>query len=1180
MPQLSKAVYTLRLLGSFELRVNGEMISLRRKTRGLLAYLAVTETPPNRSILCDFLFAESNNPLGALRWQLSQIRSNLGTDALAQGSDLVQLNRDTFWIDVTEYEQKLTQSLTSNDLAELQSAVDIPRGEFLEQLDMPDSPQFELWLLSKRAEFHQRQGQALMRLVQGLINHSRYVEALSYAQQLLLLEPLQEEAHHHLIWFYAQTGQRKAAIQQFEKCRDIWHAEFGEEPSATLRTLVAEIASRPVMVEEIAIASEIEFSGRSEQVGSSATALMTTIAPPLVPSSPYVQKPQPSVTFVHNLPTDPLPFVGRKQEMAELHRLLVKETNCRLLTIVGPGGMGKTRLAIETARAFLPTSEPALISTPSADTPDRLSRNDELSFADGIFFVPLNPVGTTEEITAAITGAVTAATGDSFYAETPLDAQLLNYLREKNLLLILDNFEHLLDGAPFVSKILATAPDVAVLVTSRSALNLREEWFYPLEGLAYPTEDGITYGERTASPNSERLLEEMTRYDAVRLFVQSASRANVGFAPAAEIEHILRICQLVEGMPLALELAAVWLRTLPASKIAEEIARGLNLLTTRQQNMPQRHRSMRLLLEESWQVLSAEEQMALSRLSIFRGGFCADAAETVAEISFGTIATLADSFLIRFSQSNVHAQNCPPERRYRIHELLRQFAYEQLQKEPQLLDRTCTLHSHYYLDQIGGYTNKLSGKEQAAALMAIDDEIGNVYVAWQWAVVQGDFDRLGAATESFYQYQQLRGRYRQGQATFEQALAALSSQEQAHATESVGPSESTESSPTAPAQVAVLRCLWLARLGAFCNFTNEHDQSIVHLEESLALARQLNRPIDIAFALMFLGWTKGWQGEESEGIRLLQQALEISRGLDDKVAIAETLWQLGNLYAHTDRYTEAKAVALEGLTIGQQLEQFGIIIRASDTLGLLCFRLGESEEAEQYYRQALSLAEEIGHWDGIMRAAGGLGLVGLGGDEQKARAMLPYVEQSLAISRRMGHQLEISARLNILGQLHEKLGNYADAIAYCGAGVQAAQAADNPFFTCFNLNVMATVARKLSDFADAKQYMVQSIQTAIEADVPKLMRTGLSQASDLLLAEAEFATDEQEQMEMRIFVLALLTCHVQSRTPDIAASSHVQEQITLLETLLPASVANDATARGRGWTVHDAAHKLLNQFAP
>lgn len=1141
MSQLSESLYSLRLLGPFETQFNHEIVSLRRKTRGLLAYLAVTAIPHSRSALCDLLFAESNNPLGALRWQLSQIRSKLGADTLIRGSETVQLNRDLFWIDAIAYKRQVAEGFAANDLVALQAAVDLPRGEFLEKLDMPDSPQFELWLLGKRAEFRQQQIHALMALVQGLRDHGRFTEALTHAQQLVLLEPLQEDAHQHLIWLYAQTGQREAAIQQYEKCCELWQTEFGEQPSATLHKLATEITSRQFVRAEAAAA-----------IGASLTTPVLAVVAPTAPVQAETPPPTRPEIAIHNLPTDPLPFVGRKQEIVELTQLLLAESECRLLTIVGPGGMGKTRLAIETAHNLLPDARQ--LSQPVND--------GSQPFVDGIFFVSLDSVTTVEGIAGAVTGAIMAATGTTFFADAPLDTQLLNYLREKSALLLLDNFEHLLDGASLISTILTTAHNVMVLVTSRTALNLREEWFYPLEGLAYPKETVIDNGGEKVTLYDESLREKLASYDAVRFFIQCANRARADFAVTDEMAHVVRICQLVEGMPLALELAAVWMRALPTRKVAEEIASGLNLLTTRQQNMPQRHRSMRLLLEQSWQVLSTEEQAALSRLSIFCGGFQAVDAEAVADVSLMTLAMLVDNFLIRTTQ------NKPRVERYRIHELLRQFAYEKLQTTPEIHDATCIQYCHYYLDLLSNMTSDLKGKEQAAVLTAIDDEIDNIYAAWEWAIHHTQLDRLEHAAESFYHYQQLRNRYRQGQATFEQALTALLTVLQAAPIATISAT-----------QVDILRCRWLGWLGAFCYFNNDYAQANTYLEESLALAQQLDRSSEKAFALHSLGWIQGWQGDEDAGIKKMQQALTISRLADDKEAVAQMLFRLATLYAHVDRYVNAKSLAIESLTIAQHLGRTDLIISASNTLGLACYRLGENTDAERYFREALTLAEEVEHQVGILECAGGLGLVGLTGNRQKARAMLPYAEQSLTVSRRMGLQFEMSGRLNILGQLHEKLGNYAEAIAYCQEGLASAQAVDNPFFICFNVNVMASAASKQGDWTAAKQYMMQSIQIATAANVPKLLRTGLSQASDLLIDEAELIADEQAQTETRTLALALLICHIQSRTPDIMTSAHVDEQIALLETLLPTTVANAATMRGQAWTLRDAAQELLQWFA-
>ena len=208
--------------------------------------------------------------------------------------------------------------------------------------------------------------------------------------------------------------------------------------------------------------------------------------------------------------------------------------------------------------------------------------------------------------------AIAEAANFTFYSNVSPRQQLLNYLQGKNMLLVLDNLEHLLDeGSELISEILAVAPEVKILVTSRETLNLQEAWFHPVEAMSFPPPLSPSKGEGKG----------LEKYDAVQLFVQSASRARVEFSLAAEQAHVVRICQLVEGMPLGIELAAAWLKVLPAAKIAHEIERGLDILSSRLRNVPERHHSMRAVFEHSWQLLTEEEQTVLKRLSVFRSSF-------------------------------------------------------------------------------------------------------------------------------------------------------------------------------------------------------------------------------------------------------------------------------------------------------------------------------------------------------------------------------------------------------------------------------------------------------------------------------------------------------------------------------------------------------------------------------
>ncbi len=309
--------------------------------------------------------------------------------------------------------------------------------------------------------------------------------------------------------------------------------------------------------------------------------------------------------------------------------------------------------------------------------------------------------------------ALAAATTFRFYSDVPLHEQILRFLSEKELLLILDNFEHLLDEAAvmvqLVSDLLAAAPRVKLLVTSREPLNLQEEWFHPLGGMALPKIERRTPAMFAPSATDDQVA------DAVQLFVQNARQARPDFDPAAERAAVAQICRLVDGVPLALELAATWLKVLPCAKIAEEIEQNLDILTARHQNIPARHRSMRAVLEQAWHLLDAQEQQVLMRLTVFRSGFTQAAGAEVAGASLHTLATMAEKALVQITQDRL-ARN-----RYPMYELLRQFAAERLVSSTGAAAKTQARHSDYYLTFLQQHVPFLLGKEQQQAVQAIGD---------------------------------------------------------------------------------------------------------------------------------------------------------------------------------------------------------------------------------------------------------------------------------------------------------------------------------------------------------------------------------------------------------------------------------------------------------------------------
>jgi predicted ATPase len=410
------------------------------------------------------------------------------------------------------------------------------------------------------------------------------------------------------------------------------------------------------------------------------------------------------------------PFVGRTKELADITARLANP-DCRLLTVTGLGGSGKTRLAIEAANTVA------------------------AQFPHGIVFVALQPLTHSHLLLPTIAQAL----GLTFYGHGEPQDQLLDFLLDKTLLLVLDNFEHLIDGAALVTTVLACAPGVRVLATSREALNLREEWLYPLKGMSTPL-----------SAHSMSLED----YEATQLFLSHARRVQPNFDPANEHESIIRICQMTAGLPLAIELAASWLKGLSAAHIAGEMQRNLDFLSTTTRNVEQRHRSMRAVFDQSWNLLSENQRLIFARLSVFAGGFAAEAAGQVAKASFSTLAALVEKSLIQREATDDFV----------IHELLRQYGLEHLEAYGER-EATYARHSRYFAQLMLKHETVLKQPQQLETIRAIERDFDNIRLAWEWSATNQQATYLHAMLNGLYLFGFLRSRYAETITIFQQTLA-------------------------------------------------------------------------------------------------------------------------------------------------------------------------------------------------------------------------------------------------------------------------------------------------------------------------------------------------------------------------------------------------------------------------
>lgn len=580
------------------------------------------------------------------------------------------------------------------------------------------------------------------------------------------------------------------------------------------------------------------------------------------------------------------PFVGRDAELTEITRLL-SEPDCRLLTLTGPGGIGKTRLALAAAESAR-----------------------QAAFIDGVYFAALQPLISSEFIVSAIAESLNY----TFFGETDPKSQLLNVLRAKSLLLVLDNFEHLLVGAELLPEILEAAPDVKLLVTSRERLRLREEWAFDVRGLSFP--DG-----------GQTLL--LAGSAAAELFVQRARRE--GYTPqAADSAAIVRICQIVEGTPLALELAAAWVRVMPCIEIARELERSLDILTATTRNMPEKHRSMRAAFEYSWTMLSREEQAVFRKLSVFRGGFTREAAEQVAGASLVILASLIDKSLLRVNSIG----------RCGFHDLLRQYAEEQLQLSGEL-EIARDAHSAYYAAFMHRKWQPLRSHEQVKTLDEIEIEFDNVRTAWRTMVERCSTLELSMAIYPLWYFCELRDRYPDALTLFKQAEDALRA-----------------ASGIVDADRVVGQIL--ARRGWFFVELQMLEEARLLAQEGLSILERVGSPEDVALAHYSLCNIEAYVGDALALEWNAEHIAETARRISDLWLLAAAHFSLTNAALLASDFEKARRTGQAGFEFAEICGDLFLRAMFQSMRGSMARELGDYAEAKQHFEQSLRLLEELG----------------------------------------------------------------------------------------------------------------------------------------------------------------------------------------------------------------------------
>ncbi len=575
-----------------------------------------------------------------------------------------------------------------------------------------------------------------------------------------------------------------------------------------------------------------------------------------------------------SLPALPSALIGRDPELLNMSQLL-KKPDCRLLTVLGPGGIGKTKLSLHLAHDLLAQKH----------------------FRDGIYFMALDAISSADFLLVEIV--------KTFNFEIPnqdLKQTLLNHFATKDCLLILDNFEHLLEASPFLSELLSACPRLKLLVTSRERLNLQEEWVLTLEGLPYPSQ-------------SQETLDSSLYYDAVQFFIYQAKRNHLGFDVSGNQAEIYRLCRMVEGSPLALELAASWVASLPLKEIVTEIEQSYDFLETNIKNLASRHQSIRAAFDSSWMLLRDKEKQILTSLAVFRGGFKREAAAEVAGASLPMLANLVNKSLLRVDHTG----------RYTRHALLYQYMQEKLSEDPKQ-ELVCGRHSKYYLNWLL--------ESQAGHLEAFDSEWENLRIAWHYALKNAEFTALADVVFAFVKYFDLRSRLKQGVALFAQTSEQLA-----------------QASPYVRGRIAVARAFLYTRMGDYEKAKDLLDAGIPECEKT---ADDLGLQWGLSTSAMLARFTGSFTKAKNLYLHLLE-----TEGISELLK-ANLYGSLGVVEEALGNYAAAKTYLLEGLAIEKKLDKKEAVVTKLLNLGTLELNTGQLAQAQHYYQESLTLAKQMG----------------------------------------------------------------------------------------------------------------------------------------------------------------------------------------------------------------------------
>jgi predicted ATPase/DNA-binding SARP family transcriptional activator len=860
---------TISVLGTAHYTRGGRPVGdgLYSKAAGLLVYLAMeSDRPHGRAMLAELLWPgqDGERSRHSLRQALSTIRrvldDDLGQPLLLATRESIQFNRESgARIDaarmveldaVCERHDHEALERCPGCVARLEELVGLYRGDFLTGFPIGDSEGFENWLVVWQQRLRQLAIDAWGTIASWYEVRGDLDRASDAIAHQIAIAPWLEASYRRQMDLLWRQGKRLEALALFERCQTVLDEELGDEPEAET------------------------------------VALFDLIASSKAPPHGEVRRPG----WTHTLPIAQDRLIGRQRDLQQIGDLLARR-DCRLLTLTGPGGCGKTRLAMALTE-----------------------KQAELGVRD-VHVVALAPIAEPGQVAQAIA----AELGVSVHGTSNARQQLLAWARDRSLFLMLDNAEHLVEDLDIVPALLQASPGIQILVTSRERLQVRGEWLHEVNGLDVP-------GDGDARPEE---------FGAVELLVERLHQAGMTTAADPSNSATLRdICQLVDGMPLAIELAAAWARTLPLEEIANQIRANLDFLATSMRDVEPRHRSMRAVFEQTWQMLTPLEQGGYCRLTVFEEGFRLDAAWAVAQANTAKLDLLVGkSLVVQLGDGT-----------YRLHPVLRQYGRERLEEDSDTAAALHERHARWYLGRLARWEDELTGKNQRVALAEIVRDMGNIQAAWGWAVRRRDFTMVLESAHALWLVYAIRGSMREGEAAFGAAVAAFS--------------ESTAADGDDHRERIQALATSLMRQGGFLSGVGRYDEGIALIERSLELLDAETQGSERGLALNMLAAAYKMKGNLGHSRELLEESLQVFQSVHDRWGTAFSLNDLGLISHLMKDEVEAETFCEQGRAMFRSIGDRRGNAFATFNLGLIASSQGEHTRSQRLFRESLALRQD------------------------------------------------------------------------------------------------------------------------------------------------------------------------------------------------------------------------------